>query len=161
MTYNNIVTDTKMNCNVLTWNVRGAMSSAGSISYLLDKYNIDIACIIEHKLKPITSSFLDTIHGNYKALTVCDESLVKCGKGGVSILYKKSLAFSTKSILNTNSHRIVGIQLYCENMLPVYIFSIYMPSVNYIDEEYKECLDNLQSLYDTYSSLGTVLLCAD
>ncbi|XP_053376427.1 uncharacterized protein LOC123535467 [Mercenaria mercenaria] len=34
-------------------------------------------------------------------------------------------------------------------------------SVNYPDDDYKECLDNLQSLYEEYSPSGTIVFCAD
>ena len=35
---------------LVTWNVRGVMSSAGTLSKLLDQQNVDIAFITEHKL---------------------------------------------------------------------------------------------------------------
>ena len=37
-------------CSILTRNVRGIMSSASSLSKLLDSHNIDFAFISEHKL---------------------------------------------------------------------------------------------------------------
>ncbi len=39
------------NCNILTWNVRGIFSTAGSLSQTLDNLRIDVAFISEHKLK--------------------------------------------------------------------------------------------------------------
>ena len=44
-------------CRILTWNVRGIMSSAGSLSKLLDDKNIDIAFISEHKLRDSKTYF--------------------------------------------------------------------------------------------------------
>ena len=38
--------------NCICWNVRGKMSSAYSLSYLLDSEKIDVALITEHKLRP-------------------------------------------------------------------------------------------------------------
>ena len=39
--------------NILCWNVRGIMSSAYSLSNMLDNQHIDIALITEHKLLQI------------------------------------------------------------------------------------------------------------
>ena len=63
-------------CSILTWNVRGIMSSAGSLSKLLDSHNIDLAFISEHKLRNEHNTFVDSIHSNYRALTICDTSTV-------------------------------------------------------------------------------------
>ena len=45
--------------NIITWNVRGIMSSAASLSQTLDDLNIDIAFITEHKLLPHMKYFMD------------------------------------------------------------------------------------------------------
>lgn len=52
---------------VLTWNVRGAMSSTMCLSSLLDNTKCDIAVISEHKLKNQHNGkmYLDTIHNEY------------------------------------------------------------------------------------------------
>ena len=52
-------------CRILTWNVRGIVSSAGSLSKLLDDKNIDIAIISEHKLREQQETFLNSVHSNY------------------------------------------------------------------------------------------------
>lgn len=57
-------------CRILTWNVRGIMSSAGSLSKLLDIYEIDFAFISEHKLRNEHKVFLDSVHRNYRAITL-------------------------------------------------------------------------------------------
>ena len=51
--------------NLLTWNVRGIMSSAFTLSQLLSCYNADIALITEHKLMPHSKCFFDSIHPSY------------------------------------------------------------------------------------------------
>ena len=145
----------------MTWNVRGAMSSAGSISYLLDKYDVNIACISEHKLKPQCESFLNSINSKYDAYTMCEPvERDRCGKAGVSIMYKKDLSFCVNKLPN-NYHRTIGIKLTQEYYsTPIYIFCVYMPSVNYSQDEYEECVDALQSIYDTYSD-GVIITCGD
>ena len=43
--------------NVFIWNVRGVMSSAYTLSKMLDNYNVDIAILSEHKLLPQSKGF--------------------------------------------------------------------------------------------------------
>lgn len=158
--------DNCSNCTILTWNVRGAMSSAGSLSFLLDLYHVDIACITEHKLKPNSSDFLNSIHSDYSAITVCEDVGIdsRCGKAGVSILYKRSLNFSVNKIPITHlSSRIVGVKLSQTDTAsyPTYLFCVYMPSVNYCHDDYVTCLDTLQGLHDSYATRGNLIICGD
>lgn len=158
------VTPTK--CNILTWNVRGAMSSAGSISNLLDTYDIDIACISEHKLKSPSATFLDTLHSSYRSICVCEQVDLnaKCGKEGVSIMFKKSLSFAVQELRNIKSTRLTGIKLTSVEstiVTPIYVLCMYLPSANYTFDDYIECLTELQSIYDMYSNDGFIILCGD
>ncbi|KAH3855902.1 hypothetical protein DPMN_098477 [Dreissena polymorpha] len=42
-----VIQSTTHSCNVLTWNVRGIISSAGILSHLLDEHSVDIAIVTE------------------------------------------------------------------------------------------------------------------
>ena len=91
-----------MALNIITWNVRGIMSSSLCLNGLLDKTKCDIALISEHKLLPYNDSFMGCLHSDYDHFTRCDTnvdnySMLRCGKGGISIMYKKAL----KIISNT------------------------------------------------------------
>lgn len=122
--------------NVLTWNVRGAMSSSLCLAKLLKQYNCDIALISEHKLKTETKMFLDSIDYQYKSVVHIEtdgDSNYHCGKGGVAIVYKKSLQFHIREITETQSNRIIGIEPKHSNLPSFYLFSIYMPSDQSID----------------------------
>lgn len=55
--------------------MRGIMSSAGSLSEILDLKDIDIAFLTEHKLLPQSTSFCDTIHKDYIAYTEADQTV--------------------------------------------------------------------------------------
>ena len=150
--------------SILTWNVRGIMSTAGSLSKILDYYNIDFAFISEHKLREQQQYFLDSVHLNYTAVCVCDASITpgaRCGKGGVAIMYKKTCQFCVFHLDIQLSDRIIGIQINQSCMKPIFAFSVYMPSVNYSSSDYIECFEYLQEQYDTFSELGTVILLGD
>ncbi|CAG2225389.1 unnamed protein product [Mytilus edulis] len=110
-----IETDEFWPAGVRSWNVRGIMSSTLCLAELLESTNCDIAIISEHKLKPNLLSYMNSIDMRYKSISKTDKlnDLYNCthGKGGISILYKASLQFSTEEIIETNSDRIVGIEL--------------------------------------------------
>ena len=151
-------------CCILTWNVRGIMSSAGSLSKLLDDKNIDIAFISEHKLREQQDTFLNSVHSNYSAFTLCDASVgprARCGKGGVAIMYKKSCQFTISPLNIQINDRVIGIQIDSKYVKPIYAFSVYLPSVNYSYDDYAECIDHLHVLYDTFSESGEVLFLGD
>ena len=115
-------------CNILTCNVRGIMSSAGSLSHLLDKHRIDISIVTEHKLMQKSQRFRDTIHAKNTAHSICETEvtpLSRCGKGGVGILLKKTLCFSTKNISLTEHKNICRIKLCTQNSLPIFVFAVY------------------------------------
>ena len=80
--------------NLLTWNVRGIMSSAFTLSQLLSCYNTDIALITEHKLMPHSKCSFDSIHPSYASAVKISQQITpysgaSCGKAGVAIMYKK------------------------------------------------------------------------
>ena len=140
------------------------MSSAGSLSKLLDDKNIDIAFISEHKLREQQVSFLNSIHSNFSAHTICDTSVgpnARCGKGGVAILYKKSCQFTISKLDVQINDRIIGVQIDGKHLKPIYAFSVYLPSVNYSYNDYAECIDYLRVLYETFSESGSVLFLGD
>ena len=123
-----------MGLYIATWNVRGAMSSALSLHDLLEQTNCDVALISEHKLLPHSLVFLNSINGNYISHSCCDKtldcySMLRCGKGGVSIMYKNTLA-SRIELINTDRYRLIGIRLLGLTAKPFIIFSVYMPSNN-------------------------------
>ena len=140
------------------------MSSAGSLSKLLDIHDIDFAFISEHKLRNEHKSFLDSVHSNYRAITVCDTSIpqgARCGKGGVAIMYKKECQFSVSHLDIQLNDRILGIRIDQRHSRTLYAFSIYMPSVNYSVDEFHECIDYLENIYETFSEMGTVIFLGD
>lgn len=50
---------------LMTWNVRGIISSTLCLSAILDKEKCDIMVITEHKLKESTKNYLDSIHNQH------------------------------------------------------------------------------------------------
>ena len=152
------------NLSLMSWNVRGIMSSTMCLSFLLNKTNCDICVISEHKLKDRSLSYLSTIEKNYscygKADKLDDNYSAYHGKGGVAILYRKSLQFSVVEVPNINSTRVVGIELKYNSGSSLFIFGAYLPSDECIDN-YKAELNALDTLYTYYSEYGKVIIAGD
>ena len=117
---------------ILSWNVRGAISSTLSLCSLLDKSNCDIAVISEHKLLPKSASYLDTIHSEYTSFVRIEHSVDPqtntvrswAGKGGVAILMNKNLQFSVREVPCFDSERVIGIQLSDKYNIFMYILGV-------------------------------------
>lgn len=118
--------------NILAWNVRGIMSSSLSLSNVLDTVNCDIAIICEHKLKPTSVNYLDTINSKYSSFAHID--LYSCnntdkpyspfvGKGGVGIMYRKDLLHTVSEIPDITSSRIIGIEVKRKHQRSLYVLS--------------------------------------
>ena len=150
--------------SILEWNVRGIMSSSMCLSKLLNDKNIDIALINEHKLLPYNNSFIDSIDKKFIALTKCDTSveqygMLKCGKAGVSIMYHKRFSAYIEHV-DIDSDRIIGIKLVGFSNKPYFIFSVYLPASNNI-ENFKDELGTLNDVTNFYSEKGYVIVGGD
>ncbi|MES9885046.1 MAG: endonuclease/exonuclease/phosphatase family protein, partial [Sedimenticola sp.] len=165
-THSNYTVAKSIRVRLATWNVRGIMSSAASLGYLLEHKDIDIAFITEHKLFEHSKTFMSSIDTNYKDITYCDNnydmySNVKCGKGGVSILYKTALEFSIRSMDEISDERIAGIEISDSLNTKLFAFSVYMPPANYANEFYMQYINTLQAICDSYTEHGTIIFLGD
>ena len=55
----------------------------------------------------------------------------------------------------------MGIVLQRQEQMPIYIFTVYMPSTNATMDEYQQILDLLQVIYDTFFEKGVIVLTGD
>ncbi|CAG2249402.1 unnamed protein product [Mytilus edulis] len=140
------------------------MSSTLCLANLLESTNCDIAIISEHKLKPNLLPYMNSIDMRYKSISKTDKlnDLCNCthGKGGISILYKASLQFSIEEITETNSDRIVGVELKNKSFGSIFIFGVYLPADGSIDN-YRQELNALDDLYTYYINYGKVVVAGD
>ena len=150
-----------------TWNVRAVISSAVSISNILDHTQCDILAITEPKLFDHSLKFLNSIHADYDSYGRADQSVnqycgLRCGKGGVGFMFRKYLRQNIEVIENCGNERILGVKVGGYNVLnkPLYIFVVYMPADSVI-EMYDSYLEELSCMYNTYSEMGHVILCGD
>ena len=76
-------------------------------------------------------------------------------------MYKKSCQFTISPLNIQINDKVIGIQIDSKYVKLIYAFSVYLPSVNYSYDDYAECIDQLQVLYDTFSESGEVLFLGD
>ncbi len=149
-----------MNLNILAWNVRGIMSSTMCLAHLLDQYDSDIVIVSEHKLKPNSLMYRNSIDNRYTSVSKSDRlgSGYNCthGKGCIYIMYNTTLQFAIDHIYETNSERIVGIQIKCKTYEPLFVFGVYLPADSSIDN-FREELNTVDDLYTYYSNYGKVV----
>ena len=156
-----------MSLNIMSWNVRGIMSSAYSLSCLLDENDIDIALLSEHKLFNYSSEFLKSINTKYDYVSVEQSydnpySKAKCGQGGVAIMFKKSLSGRIAHIDHIKNERILGIELKPteKEYESVYVFSIYLPAQNNITD-YRDTISELEAISSFYLKEGNLVVGGD
>ena len=77
-----------MSLSILTWNVRGIMSSTLCLSDLMLVTDFDIAIICQHKLKLISLSFMNSVDTRYHSVSTTDifNDFFNCTQGKVSSL---------------------------------------------------------------------------
>ncbi|CAG2226562.1 unnamed protein product [Mytilus edulis] len=149
---------------LLAWNVRGIMSSTVCLSNLLRSTDCDVCIISEHKLETRSLNYLSSIEQGYNCVCKAD-SLPNFhnayhGKGGIAILYKSTLQFSINEIHDTNSERIVGLEIKAPFKGSLFIFGAYLPSDESVDN-YRTELNILDTLYTHYSYYGNVIIAGD
>ena len=91
---------------------------------LLRVANCDIAIICEHKLKQSSLSYMNSIDTRYHSVSKTDRLNVSVNcthdKSWIYIVYKSSLQFLDNEIVDTNSERIVGVELKSQNYRSIF-----------------------------------------
>lgn len=137
------------------------------IDELLKTKDIDILAIQEHKLFKHNQDFLNVINNDYTSVTMCSANLEpyawnSYGKGGVSLLFKKSLLKCVEPLtLDVNYDRLCGIRLKLDSNNSVYIFSVYMPCSKEPRASYLAWCEIIQNIYHEYEELGSVIVMGD
>jgi len=150
-----------MQISLLTWNVRGIMSSSLGLSRLLESTNCDIAILTELRLPIKCADFPKSVHNNYVSYPGnAYKSDILCGSGGITILRHKRLKYNVNEVVIPNSNRITGLQIYTYDQRHIYVFGVYMPSDSNI-EEYETVMEQLHDICYHYSQLGEIIFAGD
>ena len=101
---------------------------------------------------------------NCHAVSAFDNPAVVSGEiahGGVALLSKHAINDFITPLDTINSDRIMRIKCDLPNYSPLFILSVYLPSMNDKIEVFNEYFDHLWALYDTLSTDGYVIVLGD
>ena len=79
----------------------------------------------------------------------------------MALLWKYAINDFITPLETINSDRIVGIKCDFPNYSPLFILSVYQPSMNDKVKVFNEYFDHLWVLYDTLSTDGYVIVSGD
>jgi exonuclease III len=153
------------NIKLACYNARGIMPSCKYIGNLLSHKDVDILCISEHWLFPEMLTFIDSIHADFTGYAVCCKDLDpttshRRGKGGVAILFKKSIQHMITS-LDIDDDRICGISLSLCKDIQIKVISVYLPSSNHTNASFSDYIEKLYDLHNKYSMSGDCIFMGD
>ncbi len=117
-------------------------------------------CISEHWLYSYDSIlFKEFLAFDYSVQSVIDDPVYVPktirGKGGVALMWSKSISSYVSSLTVPGSERITGIRI---QNVPNDIFPVYLPCRSGCTDHFKMVLDELDSAFDLY--LDTIIIAA-
>ena len=142
--------------HIATLNCEGIKRSRDYINNYLHCSSCDILCIQETWYLHENIDFFSTISSKFLYIAKSGVDSGACilhsrPKGGVGIVYKKSLS---DKIIHFSSHnrRVSGIHINFISIFSCLLLSVYLPCDNYstvyVNHEYTECIDYIESLYN-------------
>ena len=144
------------------WNLqyfRTAQLYVKSIFNCFDIFGISEQSLFQEQLDLIKEATGNTY--NCHAASAFDNPAVVSGEiapGGVALLWKYVINDFITPLETINSDRIVGIKCDFPTCSPLFILSVYLPSLNDKIEVFNEYFDHLWALYDTLSTDGYVIV---
>jgi hypothetical protein len=151
--------------NIATWNATGIISSGSYLNELLLLHDIDVIGISEHWLYRSDLHFLNSINTNYTSFSVSDPDLDlpsnrRVGKGGIGIMWKKEISHLIFPV-ETLSQYIIGVELTFSSDQHFYLFQTYIPCKNHSIKTYKESIEEVENVLQTYHTRGKIILLGD
>ena len=134
-------------------------------SALIDSFHI--FAISEHCLFVEQIELLEaSTNYKYKCIAACAEEKPpllsgKRAHGGVALFWKSTLGDVVTPLEEIDSDRIVGICCDFNDVNPLFILCVYLPSSSHDIEKFNEYLDYLWVLYDSLSIKGFVIVIGD
>ena len=140
---------------ILSFNCEGVKRSKNFICGLLNTTDCNILCLQEIWTLDSTIDMLNTIHEDYnKYIGISDidstaEILHGRLKGGVAILFKKSLA-KYVSYVKSGDRRICAIKLCMENNFSCLVTNVYLPCDNFsntvVSDGFLDCINCIEGM---------------
>ena len=150
---------------MVSLNIEGIKGNSTYLNSLLSPENI--VCIQEHWLWDFETNIMDQFSSDFDYYIRCTDTFedkitdqyVPRGKGGICILWHKSLSRCVKK-LDVGNDRIQAIQLQTKES-KIIIINVYMPTfeTNSV-RNYQECLDIISTIIEA-NSQSDFIICGD
>ena len=149
---------------VSTWNIGGIMFNTPHLQNCL--MNSDICILQEHWLYPDSLDVLCSVDKHFTGWGRLSNdlnlnSIWRRGKGGISMLWRKSLDASITKLENLGNDRILVIQLRLANEKMVFIIGVYLPATNLPIRQFRRYLEDLENVVNHLYDQGTLLILRD
>lgn len=160
--YNNFAFNNTL--KVCSWNIGGMMSNTLNLQNCL--LNIDICFLQEHWLYPDSLSFLDSFHQDFtgwgrSSHNLNLDSIWRRGKGGIGILWRKSLDANITKLEDLGNDRIIAIQVRLSNNKMIYFIGVYLPATNQPIEQFRKYSHDLKHVVNILHQQGAVIVLGD
>ena len=147
-----------------TWNIGGIMTNVLHLQNCLR--NSDICMIQEHWLYPDSLDFLSSLNKDFigwgrSSNNLNLDSIWRRGKGGVGMLWRKSLDASITKLEDLGNDRIIVVQVRTADEHSIFIVGVYFPSSNAAIHMYRECMDILEDIIHQLHHKGTLVILGD
>lgn len=128
--------------------------------------NVDICAVQEHWLYSDSLAFLNSIHQDFCAYGRSSNdlnpySVWRRGKGGVAILWRKSLSYQIEILDDIGNDRIICIRVNLSMSQHIYIVCVYMPSSNVSLSNFKSHMERLEDVINQLFYRGKVVVMGD
>jgi len=155
--------DSVNSITIASLNTKGVMSNFNYYAQLC--HNYDIVCIQEHFLFTHNVSFLSSMGTDNRVFARCRSYVRNDGvlirRGGIGIMWKSSLTHNITRLNDIGNDDIIGIKLTDQSNTDMYVFNVYLPSVNHSFEEFENSVNTLANIYEYYKYKGVVVIIGD
>jgi exonuclease III len=151
--------------SICTYNMHGFQQGEHFLKKNINAY--DVWCVQEHWLYPGNTDELNNVSDDYECIVVCDvanDDIVGPGrpKGGLAIMWKKSLMLAVTVIGNSLNNRIMTAIIECAQF-SLCLCNVYLPcfeqSIDY-NIELLECMSYIEHVFEQLSDdYGNMEVC--
>ena len=131
--------------------------------------SLDVLGISEHWLHNYELNVIRNFHPDFNFYAIAApqaEDNLYCvpknirGHGGAAIAWRKCLDQHVKRLTQISSHRVVGIQIRTATR-PLCILSAYLPTRSGCTDDFRECLDQIDSILEVYGLDNDIIIIGD
>lgn len=148
---------------ITSLNTRGIMGNINYVAQLCK--SVDILCLQEHHLFDHNVSLLSSIDTDMRTFSRCQSHIRNDGKyiyqGGVAIMWKSNINHQITKLHDVGDTNVIGVKVVNETGNSIFIFNVYLPSVNHDYETFQHCVNTMSNIYEYFKHQGSVIIVGD